>query len=185
MTVHQPDILPRPDPVPAIGTGAWLAHSRSILKALLGETDDIVYVKDAHGRYLAINAAAAEVVGLPPEEIIGRDDREVLAADTAGRVMARDREVLEAGQALSYENVDFEGEQRRVFFTSKVPFTDETGNVVGLICIARDVTQHRRAEEQRRLLAVLQERTRLARELHDSATQSLFSASMLAQAAQA
>ena len=92
--------------VPTTGLGGWLTHSEHILKALLAETDDVVYVKDLHGRYLAINAAAAEVVGRPIDEIVGHDDRELLAPETAEQVMRRDREVLESGRTLSYENLD-------------------------------------------------------------------------------
>ncbi len=137
----------------AMGGGDWLTHSENILKALLGVTDDVVYVKDLQGRYLAINAAAAQVAGRSPEEMVGRDDREVLAGEIAERVIQRDREILESGRTAFYENVDFLDEQRRVFLTTKVPFTDESGRVAGLICIARDVTAHKRAEEQQRVLA--------------------------------
>ncbi len=64
-------------------------------------------------------------------------------------------------------------------------FSDEDeGRLLALAALAAAVVRQGRLRDEVRRLAVVDERTRLARDLHDSVTQSLFSASMLAQAAQ-
>jgi PAS domain S-box-containing protein len=68
--------------------------------------------------------------------------------------------------------------------TSGIPILDEEGNLLGYRGADTDITERKRAEEalfqQTREVAVLEERSRLARDLHDAVTQTLFSASLIA-----
>jgi signal transduction histidine kinase len=66
------------------------------------------------------------------------------------------------------------------------PINDPLGNLLGHLLLFHDVTEQKRTQsqlmEQQRVLATMQERERLARELHDSAGQVLGYVSMQAQA---
>src|SRR5262249_54994142 len=61
------------------------------------------------------------------------------------------------------------------------PVFDEHGKVMGVTTAAFDITEYKRAEENARQLAALEERQRLARDLHDSVSQTLFTITMLTQ----
>src|SRR5262249_11055210 len=66
------DVLPsRPDP------------SEKLLRQLVRETLDLVFIKDREGRYLVANPASALVAGRPVNEILGRTDEEVFPPEQA------------------------------------------------------------------------------------------------------
>src|SRR5258705_12986328 len=98
--------------------------------------------------------------------------------------------------ALEFEIVGLKG-RRRWLSTHAVPLRDGSGAVQALLGITRDVTETRRAEEQLRAsrtalrsLATRQqdiredERTRIAREIHDSLAQALTALKLQLAAAQ-
>ncbi len=134
------------------------AEESRLLRAALDGTTDSVFVKDPQGRYLAINTAGAGYIGRRPEEILGRDDRDLFPVETAAAIMAHDREVLQSGQPHAFEVVLPVLGQSRVFFSTKTPYRDAAGQVVGLIGISRDITARKRAED-----ALRESEERLAR----------------------
>jgi PAS domain S-box-containing protein len=127
---------------------AELRRSNDILRAVTEGTGDAVFVKDTDGRYLMINPAAAAMVGKAADQILGRDDRDVFTAETAARVMAHDRRVMESGGVEAEEGQYPLAEGVRTLSSFKAPYRDAAGNIVGVIGIARDVTERRRAERE-------------------------------------
>ena len=59
-------------------------------------TSDMVWVKDADGRYLLVNEPGAEFLHHTKEEIVGRTDTEVMSEKDAARTLKYDREVLDS-----------------------------------------------------------------------------------------
>ncbi len=107
-----------------------------------------VFVKDSKGRYLLINeAAGARFVGKSAEELLGRDDTELFDAIGAHRVMSRDREILSVGEVVTVEDTLTSAGGTRSYDTTIAPYRDATGAVIGLIGIARDITERKRAEQ--------------------------------------
>jgi len=86
-----------------------------------------------------------------------------LADPAAARnVMANDRRIMETATPLEVEEVVTPpGGERRTWLSRKMPMRDETGAVVGLLGISRDITERTQAEEARR---VSEERYRHAME---------------------
>src|SRR4028119_1360008 len=76
-----------------------------LLSAIVEETPDAVFVKNLDGRYLMVNSACARILGRPKEEIIGKDDAQLLPPETAGRLAEADRQVMDTGEPSSYEEV--------------------------------------------------------------------------------
>ena len=108
---------------------------------------DAFYVKDIQGRYLLFNKEAARITGRQPEEVLGEDDYFLFPDDEAKTVMAGDRKVMEDGVVTTYEEVVQTVDGRKTYLSTKGPLFDDHGNVVGLFGIARDVTEHRKAED--------------------------------------
>ncbi len=118
-----------------------------ILRGVMEGTTDAVFVKDLEGRYLTINEAGARLVGKTVGEILGKDDRELFSADTARQIMDADRKTMAAGRTLTYEETATAAGVTRVYLSTKGPYRDNEGNVIGLIGISRDITARKQAEE--------------------------------------
>ena len=58
-------------------------RSETLLRAVIEGTTDAVFVKDCDGRYVLVNEAAARLIGRPVDEVLGRDDTELLEATDA------------------------------------------------------------------------------------------------------
>src|SRR5205823_5881226 len=86
-------------------------------------------------------------VGKLIEEVLGRDDTAIFDPDSAREVMAHDRRVMESGVAATKEHELSAGGVTRTYLSSKAPYRDGHGNVIGLIGICHDITERKRAEE--------------------------------------
>jgi two-component system CheB/CheR fusion protein len=125
-----------------------LRETNALLSAVIDGTSDAVFVKDAAGRYVMLNRAGAAIVGRAMDQVLGRDDRDLFDAATAERIMAADRQIMATGVSSTIEH-DYAplGGPPITLQTSKGPYRDGAGNVVGVLGIARDVTRRKRAED--------------------------------------
>ncbi|MEO6861629.1 MAG: PAS domain S-box protein, partial [Microcoleus sp.] len=126
---------------------AALRDRNALLNSILESTPDIIVVKDRLGRYVAINSTLANFLGKPIEEIIGKNDLELLPPDTAREMMAKERQIMAAGITESYEEDVSGGEKTATFFTTKAPWRDANGNTLGIIATTRDITDRKQAED--------------------------------------
>ncbi|HMV86909.1 MAG TPA: PAS domain S-box protein [Blastocatellia bacterium] len=163
-----------------------LYRNHNLLQGIIEGTPDVIFVKDRRGRYVVVNSAGAQLLGKPREEIPGKSDLELLSLEDARRTVNLDQQVIERGEANTYElALTVEGVTRAFLFT-KTPYRNHEGEILGLVVVARDITEHQRAAENlensrselRALSAQLQsvreeERMRIAREIHDELGQVL------------
>jgi len=124
-----------------------LRESHDLLNAVAEGTDVAFYVKDLQGRYLHINPVGARILGKPVEEILGKNDREVLPPETAQEIMERDRAVMSTGERRTFEDTLSVAGLVRTFLSTKAPHRDPHGRVIGLIGISRDITERKQADE--------------------------------------
>ncbi len=125
-----------------------LRQSETRYRTLVESVDDGVFVKDAQGRFIAVNSEQAKRMGRTKEEIIGHTAWEVYPPEFARQIEIDEAPVYAEGQV-----VDSEGEYPtvdgiRFRHVHKVPLRDESGNITGLVAISRDVTERRKLEEQ-------------------------------------
>ena len=128
-----------------------LADERNLLRTLIDNIPDHVYLKDRESRYLLCNQAMAQRFGVPsPEEVIGRTDHDFFPKEVADGFLSDEREVLRSGQPLlehEETRVDESGNQRWTL-TAKVPLRNEAGQVIGLVGIGRDITASKHAQAE-------------------------------------
>src|SRR5579864_8518766 len=125
-----------------------LQKNLTLLQGITESTTDAVFVKDREGRYVMVNPAAARFVGLTIEQVIGKTDVEVFTSDTGRFIMQKDREIIASGETITYEEVGTAAGGSRTFLTTKGPYRDGRGKIVGVLGIARDITARKRAEEE-------------------------------------
>jgi PAS domain S-box-containing protein len=131
---------------------ASLRQSYDLLHAVIEGTTDAVFVKDRQGRYLMINTAGACFLGRTVAEVLGKDDMELFSPETARAIMEGDRRIMATGAVQTYEDVGAAVGVTRTYLSTKGPYRDAQGNVIGLIGISRDITEHKRAGERFRLV---------------------------------
>ncbi|HZR46652.1 MAG TPA: diguanylate cyclase, partial [Candidatus Manganitrophaceae bacterium] len=127
-----------------------LRENHHLLRAVIDGTTDSVYVKDLQGRYLMMNSAGARLFGKLPEEIVGRRDIDLFPQETALQIIRDDRRILSAGETLTFEEIAAIGEGSRTFLSTKGPWRNYQGEVIGIIGISREITERKRAEESLR-----------------------------------
>jgi PAS domain S-box-containing protein len=128
-----------------------LAKNLILLRAVVENTTDAVYVKDLEGRYRLMNPSGAQPIGRTIPEILGRDDVALFPPDTARLIVENDREILREGMTRSYveDIVDAEG-GRRTYISVKGVYRDENGAAIGLFGVSRDITGIREVERKLR-----------------------------------
>ena len=136
-----------------------LERERAQLHSLVENSPDLVWLKDRDGVYQACNARAATLFDKSRSEIVGRRDEDLFQPTMALRYKLDDAAVLRAGHALTFEEVEAlpGASGTRVFETIKTPVVHADGTVIGVLGVARDITERRQQEqtirEQERLLA--------------------------------
>ncbi len=129
---------------------ATLRKAYALLHSVTEGITDAVFVKDRKGRYLMINSAGAKAVGRSPEAVLGKDDREFFAPETAQRIMEEDRQVMESGHARTYEQEANVLGVTRHYLATRVPYRDDEGHIMGVMGISRDVTAQKKSEQELR-----------------------------------
>jgi PAS domain S-box-containing protein len=125
-----------------------LQRSETLLRAVLDNTPDPIFLKDRNSRLLLANEATFAVIGKPPELCLGKTDAEFYDDTEAGRtIMENDLRIMASGQAEVVEERLITQGGERVYLSAKAPFRDGQGMIVGLVGTARDITKRKRAEE--------------------------------------
>ncbi len=130
---------------------AQLAQERNLLRTLLDNLPDAIYVLDTTGHYVVVNAAEARRVGVPASEaMIGKHPSDLVAPGIAERQIADDRRLLETGQSVVGREDVYVDPRTGIpawYLTTKVPLLDGTGQLIGLVGIAHDITIRKNAEQ--------------------------------------
>ncbi len=122
--------------------------SEAALRAVIDNSPDPIFLKDRNGRLLLANPATLAAIGKPAEEVIGKTDGEFYDDPKIGRViMETDRRIMDSNQTEVLEETIRGGRDERIYLSTKAPYHDAAGQVLGLIGIARDITERKRAEE--------------------------------------
>lgn len=138
-----------------------LRQERDLLRTLIDHTPDYIFLKDAEGRFILTNTAHAQAAGnSKPSDLIGKTAFDVFSPELATQFHADDLNIMESGKPLvsaERETVDAQGLRKSVL-TTKIPWVDTNGKVLGLVGISRDVTERKQLENQTLRLVAEQER---------------------------
>jgi len=149
-----------------------LRQSEARLQAILDNSPEMIFLKDLKGRYLHSNRQFEQTYHLARGEAVGMTDFDVLPENDAKLLQAHDRQVIESGQALQFEESSEHDDGPHVSLVSKFPIHDPDGKVYAVGGIVTDVTERRRLETE--VLRVIEhEQQRIAQDLHDGLGQQL------------
>lgn len=130
-------------------------YERNLLRTLIDNLPDSIYVKDKNCKKVIANPIDVKYMGFESEEsVIGKTDYDVYPKEIADGAFAEDKSIIETGISLINKEgffIDNVGEEHWMQ-NSKVPIKDSKGNIIGLVGIARDITERKREEIRLKLL---------------------------------
>ncbi len=109
----------------------------------------MIWQKDLQGRFLRVNKPWCETVGVSREEILGKTAYDAFPEHLAAASVAEDQEILRSGvpRLGAIKPYPTKNGDPGWIRTDKMVFTDERGEVAGVIGFAVDITEQRQAEE--------------------------------------
>lgn len=160
------------------------------LRQAVQAAPDGILVADAHGRILYANPTLARQFGYPATELLGQALEVLLPEDVrAEHVHQRDAFARSPRARPMGSGLDLRGRRRDgTEFPVEIglsPITTDTATYV--VALVRDVSERRRAADElaeaRAQLALVEDRERIARDLHDTVIQRLFAVGLSLQGA--
>jgi len=128
-----------------------LYDSRQMLRLILDTIPDRVFWKDRASRFLGANRHMAQAAGVADAgQLVGLTDAAMPWAGAAAPYQDEDRRIMESGIPLLNEQRSQrtnDGEVRW-FDVSKLPLTDDTGHVAGVLGVVRDITHYKDLERE-------------------------------------
>jgi two-component system cell cycle sensor histidine kinase/response regulator CckA len=119
-------------------------------RAILDNTTDLMWVKDASGRFSAVNTAFARAAEAPMSAITGKVPSELSGLWGPLDSGAQEAEAIRTRTPVTREAVGAAGDER-VFEVTVTPIYDAQGAPAGVAGSARDVTERRRLLDAQRL----------------------------------
>jgi PAS domain S-box-containing protein len=116
---------------------------------MIESAHDAIFYKDVGSHYISANDKTLEAFGLSREDVIGKNDYELMPDQKEARKnVYNDQIVFKSGKPTKVlKHMTGAGGKEYWFQAIKVPQFDNDGNVIGLVGIARDITDRKQAQE--------------------------------------
>jgi anti-anti-sigma factor len=127
-----------------------LHHAQAFLTSIVDNIPHMIFVKEAAElRFVRLNKAGEELLGLDGADLIGQNDYDFFPKDEADFFTAKDREVLAQGAVLDIpeEEIQTRTQGTRLLHTKKIPIYGAGGRPQYLLGISEDITERKQAEE--------------------------------------
>ncbi len=128
--------------------GETLSEQQQLLETILNATPDFVSLQDRDSVYRAVNRAFCEIVGKSREDIVGRTDYDLFPQHRARANRQEDLKVLSTGESLTKEECVGKADSERWIHLMKLPVRGGDGNIIGLLCSGRDITELKKFQER-------------------------------------
>jgi PAS domain S-box-containing protein len=123
---------------------------QQFLQSILDGLPAIVFVKDYESRLTLVNAAWERFAGVSRDQAAGKTAHDFVPVDIADRWRREDLEALNADARTETEETLRSYQGTRTYLTSRFPLRSEEGRIEGLVGLAVDITERKRAEDRLR-----------------------------------
>ena len=135
-----------------------LRDANVFLDAIVENIPLMLLIKESASlRFVRFNRAGEDLLGWPRASLVGKNDFDFWPRAQAEFFIQKDRETTRRGKVKGRDRPEEPIQTRhqgvRILRTKKVPILDPSGNPLYLLGISEDITERRRIEKERRLLA--------------------------------
>ncbi|MBV8967456.1 MAG: PAS domain-containing protein, partial [Verrucomicrobia bacterium] len=124
-----------------------LRSSEQLLQGIVDNTSAIIFVKDLDLRYVLVNREYERRYQVQRDQVCGKTDFDLFPPEIAEVLRVNDRQVIEGGKTIEYEEA-LPGEKGvSYYFSVKFLLRGATGQPYAVCGIATDITERRQAEE--------------------------------------
>jgi PAS domain S-box-containing protein len=127
-----------------------LESEREILRALIDNIPDLMYVKDVESRFVVANRQLVRSLGAGSrEELIGKTESDFLPSARANASYENEQRVMQSGEAMfNHEELLLDGHGNQIpVLTTAVPLRDSRGHINGIAGVGRNISDRKRGEE--------------------------------------
>jgi len=128
--------------------GEELKKSEENYRRLVESTEDFIFTVDESGRFLSLNSFTASFFGGTPSQFIRQPLSMLFTEDIAQQQLRLIRVVFQFGKSVREEFMVTTGEHQAWLSANYMPLKDGQDNVVSVLCIARDITENKKLENQ-------------------------------------
>jgi diguanylate cyclase (GGDEF)-like protein/PAS domain S-box-containing protein len=128
-----------------------LEHTRAFLDTIIENVPSPIVVKEMSNlRYLLVNRAAEEFLGVKRDTMLGKTADEIMPESAAAIVDAEDRKLIESGQSVFVDEQAFitPGNGTRIISSARLPVMGPDGKPRYVLSVFRDLTMRKRAEQR-------------------------------------
>jgi len=128
-----------------------LEQERHGLDALMNQLPHAIYFKDCEGHFTRSNEAHAELFGRSdPSQIVGKTDFDFFSAEHAQQAYDDEQDLIHGRVAvISKEEKETWPDGHETWaLTTKLPFRDPDGVIIGTFGLSRDITDRKRMERE-------------------------------------
>ncbi|MDH3326293.1 MAG: PAS domain S-box protein [Gammaproteobacteria bacterium] len=129
-------------------TATALKQSEMLLRTVIESLPDLIWLKDPEGVYLSCNLKIEQLFGVKENEILGRTDYDFFDKELADFFRNKDQLAMAAGKpTINEEEVTYANDGHREYLeTIKTPILDNDGKLIGILGIARDISERKKME---------------------------------------
>ncbi len=123
-------------------TRGQFEKEHSLLRSMMNSIPDLVFFKDIKSRYVSCNDAFLNYIQIKEEDLLGKTDFELFSKEAAEFYYNNDLKILKDGIPIRNEEwVTMPNGTECLFDTLKVLCHNKHGEVIGILCISRDMTE--------------------------------------------
>ena len=125
------------------------SYELDLMQTLLNNIPEYIYFKDRERKFVRVSNQFCDLFKCNMEDIIGKKDEDLFPEEVAKETVKDDRHVIETGIPIINKvegGESISGEEHWVL-TTKLPWRDKEGNIIGLFGASKEITERKRAEE--------------------------------------
>ncbi len=115
---------------------------------MVESAEDFIFTVDRSGRFRSLNSFTAAFFGGFPSQFIGRPLSDLFSQEVAEKQLKLIKSVFQFGKSMRDEFMIARGEYQICLSANFMPRKDEKGNVISVLCIAKDITESKKLENQ-------------------------------------